>query len=134
MGAFSSSITAEVIGDGSISRAGGTLFGNNMPRLVRMDNYRLEAYLDGHLLLFSHEDVPGIIGAVGTILGTHKINIAQMAVGREKSSPGGPAIGVLNLDSPPLQDALDEVLHVEGVQRVKHIVMPARGELPPWLQ
>lgn len=134
MGAFSSSMTAEVTGDGLISRAGGTLFGNNMPRLVRMDNYRLEAYLDGHVLLFSHEDVPGIIGAVGTILGRHQINIAQMAVGRERASPGGPAIGVLNLDSPPSQEALEEVLNVEGVHRVKHIVMPARGELPPWLQ
>lgn len=134
MGAFSSSITAEVIGDESISRAGGTLFGNNMPRLIRMDNYRLEAYLDGHVLLFSHEDVPGIIGAVGTILGRHRVNIAQMAVGREKALPGGPAIGVLNLDSAPSLQALDEVLSVEGVHRVKHIVMPARGELPAWLQ
>lgn len=134
MGAFSSSMTAEVTGDGSISRAGGTLFGNHMPRLVRMDNYRLEAYLDGHVLLFCHEDMPGIIGAVGTILGKHKINIAQMAVGREKAYPGGPAIGVLNLDTPPAREALDEVLNVEGVHRVKHIIMPARGELPSWLQ
>jgi D-3-phosphoglycerate dehydrogenase len=134
MGAFSSSMTAEVTGDGSSSRAGGTLFGNSMPRLVRMDNYRLEAYLDGHLLLFSHEDVPGIIGAVGTILGRHQVNIAQMAVGRERAAPGGPAIGVLNLDSPLSQEALEEVLNVKAVHRVKHIVMPARGELPPWLR
>lgn len=134
IGAFSSSITAEITGDGCISRAGGTLFGHNMPRLIRMDNYRLEAYLDGNVLLFAHQDVPGIIGAVGTILGNHKVNIAQMAVGRESAAPGGTAIGVLNLDSSPPQGALDEVLRVEGVQRVKHIVMPARGELPPWLQ
>ena len=58
--------------------------------------YRLDAYLDGVLMVFTHHDVPGIIGTVGTIFGRHKINIAQMAVGRE--TKGGEAIGVLNLD------------------------------------
>ena len=134
MGAFRSSITAAVTGDGTTRRAGGTLFGTNMPRLVSLDDYRLEAYLDGNLLLFSHDDVPGIIGKVGTILGSYNVNIAQMAVGRERDAPGGPAIGVLNLDSPSSQQPINEVLAVAGIHRVKLIVMPARGELPPWLQ
>ncbi len=42
---------------GSRSKAGGTLFGHNMPRLVLIDDYRLEAYLDGNLLFFTHSDV-----------------------------------------------------------------------------
>ena len=133
MGAFSSSVTAEVTGDGITSRAGGTLFGNDMPRLIRLDNYRLEAYLDGYLLLFSHDDVPGIIGGIGTMLGSHRINIAQMAVGREQDAPGGPAIGILNLDSAPSDQAIADMMTVEGIHRTKAIVMPSRGELPPWL-
>ena len=68
-----------------------------MPRLVSLDDFRLEAYLDGYLLVFRHHDVPGIIGGVGTIFGRHGVNIAQMAVGR--AAPGGEAVGVLNLDS-----------------------------------
>ena len=78
-----------------------------MPRLVALDDYRLEAYLDGCLLVFRHEDVPGIIGSVGTIFGQHNVNIAQMAVGRAK--PGGQAVGILNLDGEPSAAALDEV-------------------------
>ena len=78
-----------------------------MPRLVRLDDFRLEAYLDGILLVFTHNDVPGIIGAVGTIFGKHKVNIAQMSVGR--AAPGGEAIGVLNLDAVPPAAALAEV-------------------------
>ena len=57
-----------------------------MPRLVSLDDYRLEAYLDGCLLVFRHQDVPGIIGSVGTVFGQHGVNIAQMAVGR--AQPG----------------------------------------------
>ena len=78
-----------------------------MPRLIRLDDFRLEAYLDGNLLVFTHNDVPGIIGVVGTIFGSHKVNIAQMAVGR--ATPGGAAIGVLNLDGLPAEDAVAEV-------------------------
>jgi len=76
MGSFRASMTAEVTTDAAQRRATGTLFGQQMPRLVSLDNYRLEAYLDGYLLVFRHLDVPGIIGAVGTIFGKQGVNIA----------------------------------------------------------
>lgn len=132
MGAFSSSITVELACGDETLAAAGTLFGNNMPRLIRLGDYRMESYLDGNLLIFTHSDVPGIIGRVGTIFGNHKVNIAQMSVGR--TSPGGGAVGVLNLDSLPSQSAIDEVLANPDVQSVKVIQLPAAGNLPPWLQ
>jgi D-3-phosphoglycerate dehydrogenase len=130
-GAFSSSITAEVSSDGQTYLAGGTLFGNEMPRLFRLGEFRLEAYLDGNLLIFTHDDVPGIIGRVGTIFGQYKVNIAQMAVGR--ANAGGRAIGVLNIDSLPPQAALDELLASPHIHSAKVIEMPAAGEMPSWL-
>ncbi|MGV3605450.1 MAG: phosphoglycerate dehydrogenase [Planctomycetaceae bacterium] len=132
MGAFSSSITVELACGDETLAAAGTLFGNNMPRLIRLGDYRMESYLDGNLLIFTHSDVPGIIGRVGTIFGNHKVNIAQMSVGR--TSPGGGAVGVLNLDTLPSQSAIDEVLANPDVQSVKVIQLPAAGNLPPWLQ
>jgi D-3-phosphoglycerate dehydrogenase len=134
MGAFSSSITSEVVTDGGTFVAGGTLFGTNMPRLVVLGEYQLEAYLDGTLLIFTHDDIPGIIGSVGTIFGKHHVNIAQMAVGRQGSSPGGAAIGVLNIDGVPPQAAVDEMLQHDSVRSVDVIQLPARGQLPSWLQ
>ncbi len=135
MGAFRSSMTASVTSDGHTHVAGGTLFGANMPRLIRLGDYRLETYLDGNLMIFLHDDVPGIIGAVGTIFGRHQVNIAQMAVGRRSgAAPGGEAIGVMNLDEVPPPEAIAEVLRHPHVQRVKVVEMPAAGELPPWLQ
>ena len=134
MGAFSSSMTAEVHGSSGSQVAAATLFGNNMPRLIRLGDYRLEAYLDGNLLIFTHHDVPGIIGAVGTIFGNHKVNIGQMSVGRAGIIPGGGAVGVLNLDNVPPQAAIDEVQQHPDIQSVKIIELPPAGQLPPWLQ
>ena len=134
LGAFSSSIVARIEGNGDSRIAGGTLFGNNLPRLIRLGQYWLEAYLDGILLVLMHNDVPGIIGAVGAILGAHKVNIAQMSVGRAGDAPGGAAIGVLNLDDLPPQEAVDEVERHENIHRVQVIEMPRAGQLPPWLQ
>ncbi len=133
MGAFRASITSEVETGSQTYTASGTLFGNRMPRLVRLEDYRLEAYLDGHLLVFRHRDVPGIIGAVGTIFGKHGVNIAQMAVGRAGSEPGGRAIGVLNLDAPPSPSALEELLTHEHIESAVPVELPGSGELPGWL-
>lgn len=133
LGAFSSSITAEVSGSGQRVKAGVTVFGNNMPRLISIDDYRLEAYIDGHMLFFTHYDVPGMIGKVGTVFGRHQVNIGQMSVGRALNHPGGHAIGVLNLDSRPPQAALDELMSIEQIEKVQWIELPALGVLPSWL-
>jgi D-3-phosphoglycerate dehydrogenase len=132
IGVFSSAMTAEVTCGGKTFSAAGTLFGQNMPRLIRLGEHRLEAYLDGNLVIFTHEDVPGIIGAIGTIFGQNNVNIAQMTVGR--SAPGGTAIGVLNVDGVPAAAALDAVVGHPHVQSVKVIELPAAGNLPVWLQ
>lgn len=132
MGSFRSSMTAEIATDQGQHKAAGTIFGQHMPRLVALDDFRLEAYLDGRLLVFRHHDVPGIIGAVGTIFGRHGINIAQMAVGR--AAPGGEAVGVLNLDTEPTAEALAEVRQLPAIIAATVVHLPPAGQLPAWLQ
>lgn len=133
LGAFSSSITAEVTGGGQTVKAGVTVFGNNMSRLISIDDYRLEAYLDGHMLFFTHIDVPGIIGRVGTVFGQHQVNIGQMSVGRAGQQPGGHAIGVLNLDGIPPKIALDQLMAISSIEKVQMVELPGMGVLPSWL-
>jgi D-3-phosphoglycerate dehydrogenase len=132
MGAFRSSMSVEVFSDAGPHRATGTVFGQNMPRLVSLDGYRLEAYLDGCLLVFSHKDVPGIIGSVGTVFGQHHVNIAQMAVGR--ASPGGQAVGVLNLDGEPPAAAVADVRKLDAITSAVVVQLPPAGVLPRWAQ
>ncbi len=131
MGAFSSVVLAEIDTEKQSYKAAGTVFGTEMLRLVQLDDFRLDAYLDGVLMVFRHKDVPGIVGTVGTIFGAHKINIAQMAVGR--ATKGGEAIGVLNLDQAPSAAALDEVRAQPAITSAYVIKLPAAGERPSWL-
>jgi D-3-phosphoglycerate dehydrogenase len=130
---FNSMITARISGDGVAHSASGTLFGKNMPRLVKLDDYQTETFLDGNLLIFDHMDVPGIIGYVGNLLGQEGVNIAQMAVGRNGEESGGSAIGVLNLDCSAPVEVLKKITENESVQSADLIQLPAIKELPDWL-
>ena len=129
---FSSIISATVSGDGETCSASGTVFGKDMPRLIRLDDYLTEAYMDGNLLLFTHKDVPGIIGYVGKILADDNVNIGQMAVGRA-GAPGSTAVGVLNLDSVAPASAIAKVLENDAIGSARLLKLPAGGELPDWL-
>lgn len=137
-GAFVSAMTATLVTDQGEHRATGTVFGESMPRLVELDGHRMESYLDGCLLVFTHQDVPGIIGGVGTICGQHGVNIGQMAVGRAGdhsiNQPGGEAIGILNLDCEPTAEALEDIRKMDAISRAIVIHLPPAGELPTWLQ
>ena len=130
-GAFRSSMTVEFSAGEQTNSITGTLLGSDMPRLVAINGYRLEAFLDGCLVLFKHRDVPGIIGAIGTALGKHGVNIAQMGVGRDQ--PGGDAIGVLNVDAEPSEAALEAIRGIDAIDSARVVHLPAAGQLPEWL-
>ncbi len=62
----------------------GAIFGKNLPRILRINNFHLEAIPEGHNLLIHNENVPGVIGAIASTLGESGININRMQVGEEK--------------------------------------------------
>ncbi|MGL4419534.1 MAG: phosphoglycerate dehydrogenase, partial [Gemmataceae bacterium] len=128
---FASLMQADVETEQKTYVAAGTLFGNQYLRLVRLGGYRLEAYLDGVLFVFSHQDRPGLIGFVGTTFGKHGVNIAAMNLGRQ--TPGGEAIGILNLDSVPSEAAVEEARANPHIASVSVVRLPKEGELPAWL-
>lgn len=130
-GAFATmlSITAET--DKGEKTVAATTFGNDFLRLIRVDDYHLDAYLDGVMLLFWHQDVPGVIGAIGTAFGKHGVNISHMAVGR--SSKGGGAVAVLNLDNTPSEAALKEVANHPDIKAIQLATLPPTGAPLPWL-
>jgi D-3-phosphoglycerate dehydrogenase len=129
-GDFSTLIRAEVFTPQKSYVAAGTLFGDQYLRLVQLGPYHLDSYLDGNMLIFTHRDVPGLIGFIGTIFGKHNVNIAQMTVGRQL--PGGEAIAVLNLDSPPAEEALQEVRAHPQISSLSVVRLPKAGEMPKW--
>ncbi|MBM4076055.1 MAG: ACT domain-containing protein, partial [Planctomycetes bacterium] len=132
VGDFSTLVSATVVTDNGELTAAGTIFGKQFLRLVRLDQFHLDAYLDGLLLLYRHIDRPGVIGYIGTVCGKYGVNIAHMALGREKNEPGGDAIAVLNLDNAPDAETLSEVSQNPAVTGVQLVVLPKAGEPLPW--
>jgi D-3-phosphoglycerate dehydrogenase / 2-oxoglutarate reductase len=129
-GDFSTLLGSDVETDKKTYHAAATLFGNQYLRLTQLGPYRLDAHLDGVMLVFTHRDVPGLIGFIGTIFGKHAVNIAQMTVGRQVA--GGEAIAVLNLDSLPPEDAIKEVRAHGQISSISVVKLPPAGQLPPW--
>jgi D-3-phosphoglycerate dehydrogenase len=127
---FGSVLHTDVATDKKTYTAAGTLFGNQYLRLVQLGPHRLDAYLDGVMLIFTHHDRPGLIGHIGTVFGQHQVNIAQMTVGRRQ--PGGEAIAVVNLDSLPPAAAIDEVKKHGLISSVSVVKLPPAGEMPGW--
>lgn len=132
-GAFSTLVSATIETDGGELTASGTMFGTEFLRLVKLDNYQMDAYLDGLMLVYRHRDVPGLIGAIGTTCGKHNVNISCMALGREQSTPGGKSIAILNLDSAPSAAALAEVAAHPDVTGVQLVQLPKAGAALPRL-
>lgn len=95
----------------------GVLFGGSEPRLVQVDEYKLEAKPLGEVLVLRNKDVPGVIGQVGTILAAYEVNIGEWRMGRDK--PGGEALSFINLDSKPDMAVLDALAKIPAITNVK---------------
>jgi D-3-phosphoglycerate dehydrogenase / 2-oxoglutarate reductase len=89
----------------------GSIFAKHELRLVRLDDYTFDSIPQGHMLFYVNDDVPGIIGRVGTVMGNHRINIAQMSCGRQEI--GGRALTVLNVDSAIPSEVIETLLAQE---------------------
>ncbi|MBN2069794.1 MAG: phosphoglycerate dehydrogenase [Opitutales bacterium] len=85
----------------------GTLIGKNTPRVVHVNGRDIEFGLEHTLLIIENNDVPGIVGMIGTVLAKHGLNIANMSLSR--NNIGGLALNVCTLDSLPAQEVLDEI-------------------------
>jgi D-3-phosphoglycerate dehydrogenase len=107
VGDFTSSITVTAKNGKENLEVEGAIFGAKHPRIVRVNSFYLEAVPEGYILVLQNKDVPGVVGAVGTILGNNGMNIAGMELGR--SQKGGNAISFTHVDEAVTKQALDEL-------------------------
>ncbi len=115
---FTALVTVAARGPGGRTEARGTLFGRE-PRIVRLNEFEVEAVPEGHLLFLRNRDLPGVIGRVGTVIGGAALNIAHMAVSRSGAS--GEAVALLGLDSPASDPILEELRALDSVLEVRQI-------------
>jgi len=100
-------ISCRVHWPGGSRTMAGVIFAGGEPRLVQYDSFRIDANPTGFVLVLCNNDVPGVIGKVGTLLGAHHVNIGEWRYGRDK--PGGRAVSFINLDSPPSSAAMESL-------------------------
>ena len=110
---FANLIATEVKTDKLRSIVEGTLFSKDNPRIVKIDEFYVDAVPQGYMVITFNKDVPGIIGTIGTILGRNGINIAGMTFGRRKQ--GGRAITVINVDSHVPEEVIQELVNADNV-------------------
>ena len=90
------------------------------PRVVDIDGFELDAIPQGAWILTRHEDVPGMVGRVGSILGDAGVNISTMQVAREPHGPA--ALMVLAVDRPIRPADLEKMRRIVGMRRVDAVV------------
>jgi len=99
------------------------------PRLLQVEGISCEATLDGNLMYSKNEDVPGVIGYLGTMLGKNGINIANFALGREDPAepagrkPGEPliAISIVETDQPVPDSVIAQLFENKAVKYVRRV-------------
>lgn len=106
--------------DGAERRIAGTLLNGYGARIVQIDKFPVDVAPEGHLIFISHNDKPGIIGNVGTLLGQNGVNIASMQVGRKLV--GGEAIMVLTVDKAVTKEVLDDLTKLSELNKALQII------------
>jgi len=103
----------------------GTVGQDGSSRIVALDGIGLEAALEGTLLLTRNVDVPGVIGRIGTALGSLGVNIATFALGRRAPVHGAEALALVGLDGEVDASIIQKILAVPSVTDAKLVRLPA---------
>ncbi len=116
---FANFIEIEVGHNHEKNRIMGTLFGNQDPRIVKINEFLLDAEPRGYVLFIHNEDRPGVVGALGTILGKNNVNIAEMTLGRIRKQNKMMALTIINTDQDVPSKVLTEIKKFPAILDVK---------------
>lgn len=116
---YTSSIRLEITTDKETHSITGTVFGKHEPRIIELDGVSLEAIPEGHILIISNKDTPGVVGKIGMAFGNLNINIGGMQLGREEK--GGQALSLINVDSPPPAEGIELLSQMPEILSIKQV-------------
>lgn len=110
---FTNMVTVRVTTDKGVSVTGGAIFGRDIVRLVRINDFFLDADPEGYIVMLYNRDVPGVVGSVGALLGEEKINIARLELGRAHA--GGMAVSMIHVDGEPAAQSLERLRQLPNI-------------------
>jgi len=114
--------------DGEAHRIVGTVYADALPRVVRVDDFNMDMVPEGHTVILTNRDQPGVIGVVGTSFGDANVNIADMVISRA-FQPDGTAVAlmVIKTDAAPSDALMNRLRARPNILRVKHVELPPRA-------
>jgi D-3-phosphoglycerate dehydrogenase/(S)-sulfolactate dehydrogenase len=116
---YVSLLTVTVRGAGGEAVVAGTVYARSEARIVRVNEFRLEAVPEGDLVLCENDDAPGVVGNIGTALGKAGVNIANIYLSRDASRRK--AVSLINVDSAPSAEVLECLRRLPNVRRVASV-------------
>lgn len=119
-GAFKNKISLRLTTENGVIEISGTIFNDNVQRIVDINGFTLDVEPKGRMILFKNTDVPGVIGDVGQILAKHHVNIADFRLGRDKK---GMALAVIIVDNDVDEKVLKELDALEASIYVKYVIL-----------
>jgi hypothetical protein len=102
-------------------RVGGLVFDDTNLRITEIHGFRFEALPQGRFLLVRNQDVPGVIGRLGTLLATFNVNISAFNLSRLEA--GGSAMAFIQIDSEPSKALVTALKAIDGIHAVQSIVL-----------
>ena len=123
-GDYTGLLTLRISSASAQHQIAGSVFQRKDYRIVAMDDLPVEVVPEPIMIYLTNHDQPGVVGAVGTILGAHKINISRMQFGRDY--PGGKAVSLIGVDQAIDQKLLEELRALPNVLSLKVLHLPAR--------
>ena len=118
---FASLVTVRLRSKPGMTEVAGTIIGKREPRIVRVNEFEVEAAPQGTLLVMVNHDKPGVIGNVGRTLGEAQVNIAQFALARVAET--GRALALVNIDGTATPDTLEKLRKLPHVLEVRQVVL-----------
>ncbi len=116
-GAFETYIRLTVKTEAYERAVAGTVFSDGKPRIIQIKGIDLESDFGKHMLYVTNQDKPGFIGALGSLLGDARINVASFHLGRKEE--GGDAICLVEVDGEIPAAVLSDVSHLPQVRQAK---------------
>ncbi len=119
-GVFDSYVKLNIVTASQSRSVAGTVFSDGKPRFIQIKGINLDAEIGRYMIYTTNDDMPGIIGILGTVFGEAGVNIANFQLGRD--APGGNAIALLYLDSPVNGNVLETLLSCGKFKQAKPLV------------
>ncbi|MDK4702639.1 phosphoglycerate dehydrogenase [Rhizobium sp. CNPSo 4062] len=119
-GVYDGYIKLTVTTDSMTRSVAGTVFSDGKPRFIQIKGINLDADVGNHMVYIANTDVPGMIGFIGTTLGSAGVNIANFQLGRDKQ--GGDAIALLYVDGPISDEVLGKLTAHQAIRQAKPLV------------